>query len=271
MAGSGSFFQPDSGVKRLKTSLKGLIRNWVLAFVAPRPLVGLLYLPRYFKSWQAFSRMASGDKLRLRDSHPCLTDWTFYTAVDPHYFYQSGWLARKLVEKLPVRHFDIGSSVMMIGAISAVHNTVFIDYRPPRTPIEGVQVVCGNITGLPLGSSSVASLSCLHVIEHIGLGRYGDPIDPAGSLEAAAELRRVLRPDGRLYVSMPIGRERICFNAHRVFSPASVLAMFEGLRLTEFSYVDDRGKFRTKADWRQAAGCEYGCGLFEFVKSPDDK
>jgi hypothetical protein len=101
----------------------------------------------------------------------------------------------------------------------------------------------------------------------VGLGRYGDPINPDGSLLAAAELQRILKPDGRLFLSVPVGRERVCFNAHRVFSPSTVRDYFQELRLKAFSLVDDAGRFNEEVQPEAAAKLEYGCGLFEFVKA----
>ena len=99
---------------------------------------------------------------------------------------------------------------------------VFVDYRPLRAIMQGFQPIGGDLTRLPFATHSISSLSCLHVIEHIGLGRYGDPIDPLGTAKAAAELERVLRPNGRLLLTTPVGRERVQFNAHRIFAPATI-------------------------------------------------
>jgi hypothetical protein len=104
------------------------------------------------------------------------------------------------------------------------------------------------------------------VLEHIGLGRYGDPLDPDGHVKAAGELSRVLAHGGDLYVSVPVGRERVCFNAHRVFSAATVKELFATLELQEFALVDDAGRFAPGADAAAAEAQEYACGLFHFVK-----
>ena len=105
------------------------------------------------------------------------------------------------------------------------------------------------------------------MLEHIGLGRYGDPIDPAGSARGALELVRVLAPGGKLYFSTPVGREHISFNAHRVFAPESVLRMFESLKNAGFSLVDDTGKFHQTARLEDGAKQEYGCGMYVFTKN----
>jgi len=106
----------------------------------------------------------------------------------------------------------------------------------------------------------------LHVIEHIGLGRYGDPIDPNGSIKACKELQRVLKPNGTLYISLPIGKPRICFNAHRVHDPREVIEYFNKLDLVEFSVVDDAGDFVEKVSPNNYAEQSYACGMYVFKK-----
>ncbi len=246
--------------------MSSLLRNWVLAFVAPRPLVGALYLPRYLRHWRAFSSKARDDRPRVADSYPCLGDWTSTTPFDPHYFYQAAWLARQLAARRPARHVDVGSSAQTIAAVSAITEVLHIDYRPLKAELAGLRCMAGDILALPFDDASVPSLSCLHVIEHIGLGRYGDAIDPEGSRKAAGELARVLAPGGRLYLSVPVGRQRICFNAHRVFAPETMLDWFASLTLESFALVDDDGRFHPAADRAAARGLEYGCGMFEFSR-----
>lgn len=243
-----------------------LVKRWVLAFVAPKPLVGALQLPRYFRDWRRFRRAAPGTA-RIADSYPCLLDWSPSTPFDPHYFYQGAWLARELESAGTTLHVDVGSSVMMVSVLSARVPTVFVDYRPLVASLPGLLSVAGDIGRLPFGDASLASVSALHVLEHIGLGRYGDPLDPEGSARAARELARVVAPGGRLYISVPTGRERICFNAHRVFDPDTVLRMFEPLRPAAFALVDDAGRFVPQARHGDAAGLEYGCGMYVFTRT----
>lgn len=238
-----------------------------MAFLVPRPLVGLLRLPRYFRHWREYARQASGPLPRFADSYPCLGDWTAGTPFDPHYFYQGGWLARRIAARRAPKHVDIGSSALTLSVLSATTEVLHLDYRPLDAELPGLRCLDGDILSLPLADASVESLSCLHVIEHIGLGRYGDPIDPEGARKAAAELVRVLAPGGRLYVSAPVGRERVCFNAHRVFAPESLAAMFAPLRVEGFALVDDAGRYVDPAQTGSARDLHYGCGMFEFSKA----
>jgi SAM-dependent methyltransferase len=154
-----------------------------------------------------------------------------------------------------------------MSVLSAVCPTLVLDYRPLRVKLSGLTPIAGSITCLPFADKSLPSISCLHVIEHIGLGRYGDPLDPKGSFRAALELVRVLAPGGKLYLSVPVGRERVCFNAHRVFSASTVMAWFADLQITNFSLVRDDGTFLECASATAADDLEYGCGVFEFTRS----
>ena len=248
--------------------MKVLLKRWVLAFLVPRPLIGIFFLGRYFRDWRRYSKMLPpAERPKLKDSFPCLTDWVPSTPFDPHYFHQGAWLARRLREGYCARHVDVGSSVMMVSVLSAHVPTVFVDYRPLRVELPNLVSLAGNILQLPFADNTIASLSSLHVIEHIGLGRYGDPLDPQGSAKAARELSRVLAPGGALYVSVPTGRDCVCFNGHRIFSPHALKAMFGGLACTAFALVDDAGKFHPAGDEAVAAQLEYGCGMYVFTKS----
>jgi SAM-dependent methyltransferase len=250
----------------MQLTVRRLVRNWAVAFLYPKPLIGLIYLPKYFSDWLRYLRSARGEMVHFRDSYPCLTDKVRHTPFDPHYFYQGAWLSRRLARAKPGVHVDLGSSVMVIGVLSAIVHTIFVDFRPLTAKLTNLYSIGADILSLPFKADSMKSLSCLHVIEHIGLGRYGDRIDPEGSRKAARELERILKPGGRLYLSLPVGRERVCFNAHRVFSPTKVKELFSSLALTEFSWVDDQDRFREHQELGSANGFNYGCGMFAFEK-----
>jgi hypothetical protein len=242
------------------------IRAWVMAFLYPRPLIGLFFLPRFFLHWLKFSRIEGAQKINFSDLQPCLGDWTSYTPFDAHYFYQGAWLARKLKSTAVSEHVDIASSVLSISVLSGFVDTTFVDYRPLKANLSGLKSIPGDILNLPFSDSTIQSLSCMHVIEHIGLGRYGDPLDPLGSVKAALQLQRVLHHGGNLFLTVPVGRERICFNAHRVFAPQAIINMFSDLSLVDFAFVDDQGIYHENANPSEALSLDYGCGLFFFKK-----
>lgn len=205
--------------------------------------------------------------MKVFDTYPCLTDRASHTPFDAHYFYQGAWLSRKLSITAPREHIDIGSSVLTIGVLSGFVNIIFVDYRPLQVSLPGLRCRAGDITQMAFANGSLNSVSCLHVIEHIGLGRYGDRIDPEGSFKAANELQRVLEAGGSLYLSTPVGRDRVCFNAHRVFSPNTIFRMFSRLQLISFSCVDDSGAFCEDVAPESAARYQYGCGMFHFRRA----
>lgn len=251
----------------MTTALANVLRRWILPFADPCHLASLALLPRFWRDARRFRQLENGDSLPWGETYPCLLDRVSRTPFDPHYLYQGAWLARRLSVTRPPLHVDVGSSVAMISVLSAEVPIAFLDYRPLPVHLPGLQCIGGTVTQLPFSSESIASLSSLHVIEHIGLGRYGDPLNPQGSRQAVSEFDRVLKPGGRLFLSVPVGRERICFNAHRVLSPCTIKSFVPGLRLDSFSLVDDAGRFQERVTVEAAADLEYGCGLFEFVKS----
>ena len=159
-------------------------KRWIGALFDWRRLVALRYLPRYVADWLAFRRQAGTWSVAVADSYPCLADQLPTTPFDPHYFYQGNWLARRLAEAKPRQHVDIGSSVLAIGVLSAHVPTIFLDYRPLMVRQSGLTCVAADISRLPFADQSVSSLSCLHVVEHIGLGRYGDRLDADGARKA---------------------------------------------------------------------------------------
>ena len=120
---------------------------------------------------------------------------------------------------------------------------------------------------MPFENNSVNSLSCLHVAEHVGLGRYGDSLDPLGTKKSCKELGRILANGGNLYFSLPVGKPRLCFNAHRIHSPKQIMGYFAGLDLLEFSGIDDDGNFIKNAKMERFESMDYACGLFHFTKN----
>lgn len=221
---------------------------------------------RFLSDLRRYRRMDDGDGATLSQSYPQIHDRTGTSPIDPHYFHQDVWAARRVADRAPARHVDVGSRVDFVGFLTSLAEVTFVDIRPLETSIEGLTTVEGSILDMPFEDGSLESLSSLHVAEHIGLGRYGDPLDPHGTVKAARELKRVLAPSGQLLFAGPVGRPRTCFNAHRIHAPADVLEMFEGLELVEFAGVDDEGGFARHRDLEELADSSYACGMFRFVR-----
>ena len=162
------------------------------------------------------------------------------THFDRHYVYHTSWAARVLKESNPAKHVDISSSLYFSGIVSAFIPIDFYDYRPANLNLSNLNSKEGNLLSLPFADDSVQSISCMHTIEHIGLGRYGDPIDPCGDIKAINELKRVTAKNGSILFVVPIGKiPMIEFNAHRIYSYKQIVSYFDGFELKEFSLIPE--------------------------------
>ncbi len=237
----------------MKNIIKKLVRLFLVPFILPD------YLKFRRQDDQRF-------RLSLRDFYPCLKDKTFKTNFDAHYIYHTAWAARKVKEIKPARHTDISSALYFSGIVSAFVPVDFYDYRPADLSLSDFKSASADLTKLFFTDNSLSSLSCMHTVEHIGLGRYGDSIDPAGDLKAINELKRVLAPGGSLLFVVPVGFPRIEYNAHRVYSYEMIKEYFKELTLQEFSLIDDASRFIENADPGLVKNQKYGCGCFWFKK-----
>ena len=196
------------------------------------------------------------------DLYPKIYDKTESTPIDPVYFYQNSWCAKKIFENKPKEHFDVGSDLKMLGIISQFVPTTIIDIRPPEVALPELNFKKGSILNLPFPNNSINSLSSICVIEHIGLGRYGDLLDQFGTEKAVRELVRVLAKKGNLYISVPVDEEnKVYFNAHRAFTRDYILELFSSLKLVEERYIYGNEMFN-KYDEKKG----FGTGLYYFKK-----
>ncbi len=198
------------------------------------------------------------DKILISDED------TKKTRFDHHYVYHTAWAARILAELNPEKHFDIGSHLYFSTLVSAFIPVNFYDYRPAEIKLSNLISDHEDLTQLTFVDNSIPSLSCMHVVEHIGLGRYGDAIDPNGDIKAMDELSRVVAPEGYLLFVVPIGKPRICFNAHRIYNPAWVNSFFgtKGFTLHDFSVITDTGVFLEHKDPGRYQDQNYACGCY---------
>jgi len=200
-------------------------------------------LPLILKDWLKFRHI--NDKrfpVLIRDIVPYLQDKTTTTEFDLHYIYHPAWAARVIAKIRPLEHVDISSSLSFSTIVSAFVPVKFYDFRPANLDLTGLTCNRADLNTLPFPSESIESLSCLHTIEHIGLGRYGDDLDPGGDLKAIKELQRVVKNGGHLLIAVPIGQPKLRFNAHRVYSYEQIISYFSAMELEEFSLISEREK-----------------------------
>src|SRR5580698_1619737 len=220
----------------------------------PRVFVRTLRsLPTFLKDIRRYQKMnpPRGFRIGIKSLFPILTDRGASAGLTgDHYFLQDLWAAKKIFERNPREHLDVGSRIDgFVAHLLSFRSVTVVELRPLDENIPGLTFLCDDATEMGLvQSDSIESLSSLHVAEHFGLGRYGDPVDPHACFRFMASLERILAPGGRLYFSVPIGRERVEFNAHRVFAARTILHSMPGLRLLSFSHVSEEGELFQDSD-----------------------
>lgn len=234
-------------------------------------------LLRYFRDLSRFRASYNG---RL-DIVPCLHDWYEEAgSTKNEYFWQDLIVARWIFSAAPVKHVDVGSRIDgFVAHVASFREIEVIDVRPITSTIPGIKFVeadlmqAAKMPGTDAGGYC-DSLSCLHAIEHFGLGRYGDPLDPKGHESGIRNMAQLVRPGGVFYLSTPIGSERVEFNANRVFDPRTIVACAEtnGLVLRELTVVRAGGVMQnhgipTAEDMQELANSPYNLGIFLFVKA----
>ena len=191
------------------------------------------------------------------------------------YFYQDLLVAQKIHQNSPTLHVDIGSRTDgFVAHVASFRKIEVLDIRSNQSPDPNITFRQADLMQLPEDMEAYCdSISSLHAIEHFGLGRYGDPIDANGYLKAIDNIHKILKPKGTFYFSVPIGRQRIEFNAHRVFAVDYLVNLLtEKFQIQEFSYVDDAGELHRDVDHKgedakKNFGCRFGCGIFELTKN----
>ncbi|MBW1782939.1 MAG: DUF268 domain-containing protein [Deltaproteobacteria bacterium] len=187
---------------------------------------------------------------------------------DAHYVYQAYWATDRILKTSPLGfHVDISSHIPFVAQLSAHLPVIQMEFTPPPVQLPSLKKLSGSLLSLPFRDGSVSSLTCLHVIEHVGLGRYGDPIESDGCWKALRELERIMAPGGNLFISVPNGKPAVYFNSGYVFEASHIKEAMKTLELVEFSYVDDNGGFVEFGGFEDIAGMTYALGLFHFKRA----
>lgn len=206
---------------------------------------------------------------------PILTDkYDEGGTMTGHYFHQDLFVARQVFLKSPRKHLDIGSRTDgFVAHVASFRDIEIVDIRDIKSEVKNIEFRQMNLMELPPHLINYCdSISSLHAIEHFGLGRYGDPVDYFGHIKAIENISKVLIAGGVFYFSVPIGPQRIEFNAHRVFSVRYLIDLLSNaFTIQSFSYVNDYGDFfedvlLTNELIDLNFNCKYGCGIFVLQK-----
>lgn len=263
-------------MRRILRSVYSLL---VMFGIDPCKLIhSLRGLPYYFRNFQSLKnqKKSAVKQFPFAKPYPCFGDrFSNSGSAKGHYFHQDLLVARRIYANKPSIHVDVGSRIDgFVAHVASFRPIDVIDIRPLSSNIPNVRFIKADLMA-PIKDDLIEycdSLSCLHVIEHLGLGRYGDPVNYDGYLLGLNNLHQILKKGGKFYFSVPIGPQRIEFDAHRVFSITYLLELFAGkYQIDHFSFVDDHGDLHenstiTNINKQNNFGCVCGCGIFEMTK-----
>ncbi len=195
-----------------------------------------------------------------------------------HYFYQDLFVAQEIYHNHPQRHIDIGSRIDgFITHVASYREIEVFDIRPLEISVPNIKFTQADLMNLDKTYYECTdSLSCLHALEHFGLGRYGDPISFEGYLMGFKNISLMLKKGGKLYFSVPMGKQRIEFHAHRIFSLKCLLKFVtDNFSIDSFSYINDKNLFfpdinlqnLTDNEIDSNMGCDFGCAIFVLTKN----
>lgn len=229
----------------------------------------------YRHDYKEFCKKSGGGEFPIKDSLPCLYDKDDNAGnTYSHYFLQDLYVAQKIYEHRPEKHVDVGSRVDgFVAHVATFREIELLDIRKMESTIPHVffsQLDLMNEQDVP--ENYCDSISSLHALEHFGLGRYGDPIDPEGHLKGFRSISKMLKTNGIFYFSVPIGVQRIEFNAHRIFGMPYLLKLVSAnYDIESFAYIEDKGVLHRQVELTEVAintsfGCNCGCAIFELRK-----
>lgn len=256
-------------IRTLKNGIRSVVLSVLDLGFDPRRFLSLRFYPRYRRDKREWVKQGG----TINSRRMILSDYAEPAGnIRGHYFHQDLLVARFIFEHGPRRHVDVGSRIDgFVAHVAAFRDVEVVDIRPTgpcaHASLKFTQLDITNAYDLGLTDS----LSCLHALEHFGLGRYSDPVDVNGHLKGITHLLSLISPNGRLYLSVPIGaQDEVHFNAHRIFNVKSLLRHPEihaHTNLIRFDYVDDEGALHLNADI-DAIGSDlkYGCGIYTFEK-----
>ncbi|OOG24426.1 hypothetical protein B1C78_08805 [Thioalkalivibrio denitrificans] len=260
-------------MRRSRDSLQALLRCVMAIQINPYLIFrSLIALPRYIQARRIFLKSSRSRDWPM-ELYPVLLDWGDESANLGEYFWQDLYVAKRIIDEGPMRHVDVGSRVDgFIAHLACVRVVEIFDIRPLSSKIENVFFTQWDITKPHDDYIEISDcVSCLHTLEHLGLGRYGDGIDVEGWRKGLSSLASLVRSGGGLWLSVPVGAQRVEFNAHRVFAPATIRdeAIRHGLMISEFHYLQNQKLVRSESieeDFMRLAGVRYALGIYHFRK-----
>ena len=237
--------------------------------------LNIRYFPRYFKNYIVFKKKAGAIPEKIF-CLPVLGEHKNTSGnLVKHYFYQDLIVASHIFRKKPKKHVDVGSRIDgFVAHVASFRKVEVFDIRSNNFQFNNIIFKKKNINKFDKSLINYCdSLSCLHTLEHIGLGRYGDEIDVKGHIKALFNLSKMVKPNGNLYLSYPISNtSKIYFNSERIFDHQEILEWLNNrdlkLKLVNFDFINDNEKvyLNTNLENLSLKKIKYGCGIYTLKK-----
>ena len=255
-----SIFRKKKNLSKFKNYFKILIK-----LILKNPLTFYLDIFNFFRDYKNIKKDINNTNFDIYPTHPYLFDKNDKNLKLEYFHFQDLWAFKTLSKNSIVELVDIGSNLSFITFASSVSKIKCIDIRPHKIILENVDFAIGNITNLPFENESINNISSLSVIEHIGLGRYGDEIDLFGMEKSAMEFTRVLKKNGNLIISFPFGKKNIIeFNAHRICNFEYINQLFKNYNIKNETFIF-KNRYNSRDEFKQSG--EPDCiACFHFVK-----
>ncbi len=230
-------------------------------------IISYRFLFRYFKERKIF--LNKGGFITRNDME--IKDYGSNAGnAKGHYFHQDLLVAKFIHDKNPIRHVDVGSRIDgFVAHVASFRPIEVVDIRPLEvSTYDNIQFIKADLMNENISLKSVCdSLSCLHALEHFGLGRYNDPLKPNGHLIGFNNLYEMLKPRGVLYLSFPIGKNEVHFNSQRIFHPEEIKKwIVDKFKIERFDYVNDNGDLIRNSSIDQVEPLSFGCGIYTLIK-----
>ena len=255
-----SIFRAKKNLKKFKNYTKILIK-----LILKNPFTFYLQIIQFIKDYKNLKKEIINSEFEIYPTHPYLFDQNSKNLKLEYFHLQDLWAFKIILKEKILKLVDIGSNLSFITFVSTLAKIECVDIRHHEINLDNVEFKIGDINKLPFQDQSVKNLSSLSVIEHIGLGRYGDLIDILGMEKSVQEFERVIKKDGNLIVSFPVGKENIIeFNAHRICNLEFIKKLFNNFTLMNESFVFE-SKYNSREDFINADH-PYGVGCFHFIK-----
>ncbi len=243
-------------------------RFFIFLGIDPRVIYKVRFLKKYFATKKKWLKQGGV----ITKESPILVDFNSAAgSAKGEYFHQDLLVAKMIFDNNPKRHIDVGSRIDgFVAHVASFREIEVLDIRPLKVnKHNNIKFIQADLMN-PQNINKSDSLSCLHAIEHFGLGRYNDPIDIFGHIKGLKNLLSLLEINGILYISFPIGeKDEIHFNEQRVFHPKSILNISnvkKQLKLRRFDYIDQNGDLHTNINLDKITNNIKGCGIYTFKK-----